>query len=105
MIGRRKKLTIAIALVGIAVYFLAVFPTRSYLLQRQQVKATVAKVKAMQSSNQALQKQVNAMNSPSEIASIARSDYGLVKSGEKAFVVLPPSKSTTTTTQARTSKK
>lgn len=102
---RKKKLTIAIALVGIAVYFLAVFPTRSFLLQRQQVKSTVAKVKSMQSSNQTLQKQVNAMNSPSEIASIARSEYGLVKPGEKAYVVLPPSKSTTTTTQVKSSKK
>lgn len=103
---RRKKVTIAFVLVGIAIYFLAVFPTRSFLLQRQQVRSTVAKVKAMEASNQALQKQVNAMNSPSEIASIARSEYGLIKPGEKAFVVLPPSKSTTTTTtQVKSSKK
>lgn len=104
MFKRGKKLTIALVIVGIAVYLLAVFPTRSYLLQRNQVKNTIAQVKAVQSSNQALQKKIDSMNSPSEIAHIARSQYGLIKPGEKAYVILPPSNSTTTTTSAKTKK-
>ena len=95
-----KAVTIAVALIGIAVYLLAVFPTRSFLLQRQQVKSTVSQVTAVQNSNQTLQKEIGSMNSPSEIENIARSQYGLVKPGEKAFVVLPPSSSTTSTTSA-----
>jgi cell division protein FtsB len=89
--------TVAIALIGVTVYLLAVFPTRSYLIQRNQVKNSVSQVKAVEESNQALQKQINSMNSPSEIEKIARSQYGLVKPGEKAFVVLPPTPTTSTT--------
>ncbi|NNN20090.1 MAG: septum formation initiator family protein [Acidimicrobiaceae bacterium] len=101
MIRRRRVVTIAIALVGITVYLLAVFPTRSYLLQRGQVKKTVAQVKLVENSNKTLQNQINSMNSPSVIENLARSQYGLVKPGEKAFVVLPPTSSTTSTTAAK----
>ncbi len=93
-----RVVTIAVALIGIAVYLLAVFPTRSFMLQRQQVKSTVSQVRAIQNSNQILQQKIGSMNSPSVIENIARSQYGLIKPGEKAFVVLPPSSSTTSTT-------
>lgn len=93
--------TIAVALIGVTVYLLAVFPTRSFILQREQVKNTVSQVRAVTHSNQTLQKEIDSMNSPSEIENIARSQYGLVKPGEKAFVVLPPSSTTTSTTSIR----
>ena len=98
MLKRGRVVTIVLALVGITVYLLAVFPTRSYLIQRSQVNGTVSQVKSMENSNQALQGKINSMNSPSEIESIARSQYGLVKPGEKAYVVLPPSSPTSSTT-------
>ncbi len=104
MFKRGKKLTIALVVVGIAVYLLAVFPTRSYLLQRSQVRNTIAQVRAVESSNQTLQKKIDSMNSPSQIEQIARSHYGLIKPGEKAYVVLPPKDSTTTTTLAQSKK-
>lgn len=85
-------------------YLLAVFPTRSYLLQRSQVKNTIAQVKAVKSSNEAIQQEINALNSPSEIGRIARSQYGLVMPGEKAFVVLPPSTVSNASTNAKTTK-
>lgn len=106
MLFRRSRVvTLLIALVGLTVYLLAVFPTRSYLLQRSQVRNTISQVKAVENSNNALQGQINSMNSPSEIESVARSQYGLIKPGEKAFVVLPPNSPTTSTsTPASTNK-
>lgn len=104
MVKRSRKVTILVALLGLAVYLLAVFPTRSYLLQRSQVRHVVTQVNAVQSSNAQLQHQIDSMNSPSEIEKIARSQYGLIKPGEKAFVVLPPATTTTTTAPTGTSK-
>ena len=103
MIRRSRVVKILIALVGITVYLLAVFPARSYLIQRGQVKNTISQVRAVEKSNQVLQEKINSMNSPSEIETIARSQYGLVKPGEKAFVVLPPTASTTTTIPGKAS--
>lgn len=104
MLTRSRKVTILVALLGVAVYLLAVFPTRSYLLQRSQVRHTISQVNAVQGANAQLQRQINSMNSPSQIENIARSQYGLVKPGEKAFVVLPPTTSTTTTVPKGTAK-
>lgn len=86
-----------VALVGVAVYLLAVFPTRSFLLQRDQVKKAETQFQSVQQANVSLQNKINSMNSPTQIERIARSQYGLVKPGEKAFVVLPPASTTTTT--------
>lgn len=97
---KRRRVTILLVLLGLAVYLLAVFPTRSYLLQRAQVRHTESQLNTVVSSNQSLQRKIDSMNSPSQIENVARSQYGLVKPGEKAYIVLPPP-STTTTVPAR----
>lgn len=73
-----------------ALLFVFVLPTRTYLSQRQSLRATEARLRLFEDQNAKLAADAKALSTDAEIERIARQQYGLVKPGEQPFVVLPP---------------
>jgi hypothetical protein len=80
-------------LVGFAALLLflaaAVFPTRTYLQQRDQMAAEQEKVQILTAENQKLAARVTELHTDAEIERLAREQYNLVKPGEEAYAILP----------------
>jgi cell division protein FtsB len=73
----------------IAVLVVGVFPTRSYLSQRQAIASANADLQRVSQTNDTLQAEVARLQTNPEIERRARDQYGLVKPGEEAYHVLP----------------
>lgn len=93
--GRARIALIALAVV--AILFVFVFPTRSYLSQRRQVNAAQHDVSVLRDQNDKLQAEALQLQTPGAIERMAREQFHMVKPGERLFVVMPPAASTTTT--------
>ncbi len=76
-----------LVLVG-AVYLFA-FPAHTYLAQKHDIAATEQTVTVLRAENAKLTAERSALQSGSTIERIARQEYGLVKPGQQAFMVLP----------------
>lgn len=74
----------------LAVVVYAVFPTRSWLEQRETISEREAELSELLASNEALEERVGALQTAAEIERIARQDHGLVMPDEEAYAVLPP---------------
>ena len=85
---RAWPLVATVAVVGLL--FLAVFPTRTYLSQRQDLRHTERRLAVLSSQNQELSGRVARLNTDAEIERLAREQYNLVRPGEEAFAILPP---------------
>jgi cell division protein FtsL len=97
--GRARIALLALAVV--AVLFVFVFPTRSYLAQRRQVGAAAHDVSVLQKQNAELEQEAARLRSPDEIERVARQQYNYVFPGERVYKVMPAnaaSEATTTTT-------
>ena len=68
-----------------------VFPTRTYLAQRQRRTAAAADVARLTAENQTLQDRVNLLHTDAEVERVAREQYNLVRPGEEAYAILPAS--------------
>jgi cell division protein FtsL len=87
------------SLVLVAILFLFVFPTRSFLAQRHQIGAAQHDLDVLQAQNRKLENEAALLKTPAEIERIARTEYGMTRPGEQAYAVVPaPTPSTTTTT-------
>lgn len=96
--GWERPTRIAVAsLAVIAIMFLFVFPTRSYLEQQRQVSSARHAVAALKVQNEQLARQAKQLQTRSEIERLAREQFNMVRPGEQAYTVLS-SRSTTTTT-------
>ena len=93
-----RILLVAVAVGGLL--FLFVLPGRTWLAQRSAMSAAQRRLELLSRENAALTKQAAELRNPAYVAQIARQQYGLVMPGEKAFGILPPTASTTTTTVA-----
>ena len=76
---------------GVLVAFLAagVFPTRTYLHQRDAIANEEAKLAVLTAENQKLAAKVDRLATDAEIERIAREQYNLVRPGEEAYAILP----------------
>lgn len=72
-----------------ALLFLFVLPSRTYLAQRQSLTAAQIRLRLFQNENSKLSAEANALQTDADVERVAREQYGLVKPGEKAFVILP----------------
>jgi cell division protein FtsL len=88
-----------LALALVAILFLFVFPTRSYLAQRRQIGSAQTDLDVLRAQNARLEQEAARLRTGSEIDRIAREEYGLVRPGEQAYTVLPASPTTTATTR------
>jgi cell division protein FtsB len=90
------------AIVAVAVVLLVfVFPTRTYLSQRHQLALTADELHLLDQQNAQLSAQVARLQTDAEIERIAREQYHLVRPGERAFGILPPSTPPTTAAPVR----
>jgi cell division protein FtsB len=83
-----------------ALLFLFVLPSRTYLAQRHSLAAAQTRLKVFQSENAKLAASADKLQTDAEIERIAREQYGLVKPGEKAFLVTPAPKAAPTSAGA-----
>ena len=83
-----------VVLVGLLFAF--VYPTRTFLDQRNETNKARAQLDLLESENARLSRESKRLSTDSEIERLAREKYGLVKPGERPFVILPAPTSSTT---------
>lgn len=66
-----------------------VFPTRTYLHQRDEIASAEDKVAVLSTENAKLAAQVDRLHTDSEVERLAREQYNLVRPGEEAYAILP----------------
>jgi cell division protein FtsL len=97
--GRAQVALAALALV--AILFVFVFPTRSYLAQRADVRDAQHDVDVLRQENEKLQEEALRLRLPSEIERRARQQFHMHRENEQVYNVLPapdPGARGTTTT-------
>jgi cell division protein FtsB len=88
-VRRSRHRIIGGAVVIIAVLFIGVFPTRTYLAQKAAIARAEEQVSVLAQENERLEDRIDALNSPEEIERMARADFEMVMPGERPYVVLP----------------
>lgn len=86
---RRSVLPVILGLALVAVLFVGVFPTRTYLSQREALAANRSTLEELEAENEVLAERVEALRSPDEIERLARQDFGMVRPGEEPYRILP----------------
>jgi cell division protein FtsB len=66
-----------------------VFPTRTYLHQRDEIATAEDKVAVLSAENAKLAARVEQLHTDSEVERLAREQYNLVRPGEEAYAILP----------------
>jgi len=85
-----SKARIVVAFViFIGVLFGAVYPTRTYLAQRRDLRTAHQKLALFKEQNAHLEAEAKRLESDAEIERIARARFNLVKPGEEAYAILP----------------
>jgi cell division protein FtsB len=85
-----RPATMALVALGfVAILFLFVFPTRSYLSQRRDISSAQHDVTVLRQQNEKLAQQARRLQSPSEIERLAREQFHYVHPGEKAYTIIP----------------
>ena len=85
-----SKARIVVAFViFIGILFGAVYPTRTYLAQRRDLRAAHQKLTLFKEQNAHLEAEAKRLGSDAEIERIARARFNLVKPGEEAYAVVP----------------
>ena len=87
---RRAVWPLLSTLVLVAVLFVAVFPTRTWLAQRGDRDTAARQLSVLRAQNAVLEQRVAALRTDAEIERLARKEYHLVRPGEEAYAVLPP---------------
>lgn len=80
---------VLVMLVLCGAMYLLFFPARTYLQQKQSIAAEEHTVAVLKAEDAKLASQTSALQDASTIEQIARQEYGLVKPGQQAFMVLP----------------
>jgi cell division protein FtsB len=83
-----------VALTFVAILFLFVFPTRSYLSQRRDISSAQHDVTVLRQQNETLAQEARRLQSKSEIERLAREQFHYVLPGEKAYTIIPAAPAT-----------
>ncbi len=89
-LGIALQVVIVLLVVGLA-GAMAVEPTRQLLEQRDRIQTMTTQLHELERSNRRLERRITKLNDPDFIEQQARAQIGLVRPGEVAFHVLPPS--------------
>jgi cell division protein FtsB len=101
---RRAVRALLVAVVVGGIVFLFVLPGRTWLEQGRAISKAQSQVSALAQENQTLTKRAADLQSTSYVERLARQEYGLVMPGEKAYGILIPAATTTTTLPANRSR-
>ncbi len=77
------------SLLAVSILFLAVFPTRTYLSQREAIRVAHERLAVLTEQSEALEERARLLQTDEEIERIAREQYNLVMPGEEAYALLP----------------
>jgi cell division protein FtsB len=103
--ARRNRLILVLGVMVSLAVVGAWFPASDLLHQRQQLAQTSSELHQLDGQNRALRHQAKELETPAAVGRIAQQQYDLVKPGEQAYQVLPPSSAdgdgTLTTSAAR----
>lgn len=77
-------------MIGVAVAVTNVFPFRQIIAQNREVEHARTELVTLQQANASLEREVEALRSPSEIERIARQDFGYVRPGDTSYVIVEP---------------
>ena len=88
----------------VAVLFVAIFPTRTYLAQRQRLEQTRERLELLSAQNAAMAKRVDELHTDEEVERLAREQYQMVRPGEEAYALLPPPEAPAPAPDAQASK-
>ena len=86
--GARARIAL-VALALVAILFVFVFPTRSYLAQRRQVQDEQHKVDVLREQNDKLQAEAIRLQSRAVQEQMAREDFHRVYPGEQVYDIVP----------------
>jgi cell division protein FtsB len=82
---------LAVLLLGaLALTVSGILPFRQLVSQQRQIERTQDQLTALQRENQVLSEDIEMLGTDAEIERIAREQYGLVRPGEVAYVVVTP---------------
>jgi cell division protein FtsB len=87
---RRALGPLLVTLAFVGILFIGIFPTRTYLTQREATHAATERLEVLGEENQVLEARVRQLKSDAEIERLAREQYNLVRPGEEAYALLPP---------------
>lgn len=89
---RRRRSVLVTLLAGLLLLgflFVFVYPTRTYLKQREQIQASQQRLSVLQRETASLERDTRSLDGDAEIERIAREQYGLVRPGETPYVLVP----------------
>jgi cell division protein FtsB len=90
-VARRRGAAILVgSAAAAAVILVAWFPAGALLAQRRTLAQTTATLHELRSEDHALRVESKNLATPTEIARIARQQFGLIAPGQLAYQVLPP---------------
>jgi cell division protein FtsL len=98
---RRRRTLLTATLLGLALVgllFVFVYPTRTYLQQRNQISAAEHHLAQLQRDTARLESQSRQLQTNAAVERIAREQYGLVRPGETPYVIVPTAPPVTTPT-------
>lgn len=81
---------VLLGFVILAIFVFGVFPTGSYLEQREQLDDAEGQLAELQAENSELEAQIVRLESDAEIERVAREEFNLVLPNEESYLVLPP---------------
>ena len=96
MIATVRRLLWPVLGLALAVFLVAVvFPTRTYLSQRDEIASAEEKLAILTAENSKLDARVEQLHTDAEVERLAREQYGLVRPGETPYVLVPTTPTTT----------
>jgi cell division protein FtsB len=99
-LGWLPQVVIFVLLLGL-IGAMAIEPTRQLLEQRKRISGMATDLESIQDSNQKLEARIQRLQDPDYLEQQAREQIGLVRPGETAIVVMPPSRKTQLAKQRR----
>jgi cell division protein FtsL len=90
--SRGRRSTLVLLLLGlalVAVLFAFVYPTRTYVSQRRELNQAQRQLEVLKENTKSLEQDSARLQSDAEVEKRAREDYGLVRPGETAYVLVP----------------
>jgi Septum formation initiator len=84
-----KARIVVASVIFIGILFGAVYPTKTYLAQRRDLKAAQHRLELFRQQNGRLETEAKRLESDEEIERIARARFNLVKPGEEAYAIVP----------------
>ena len=88
--GRLLTGLLALAAVVVVITAAGIFPFRQMIADRRSVALAEEKLSALRAENAHLEDQVAALQTDEEVERLAREQFGLVRPGEIAYVVVAP---------------